>query len=221
MTAMQSNPLIDRLFTLLGAPERTENIAGFIAEYRRALDGYGSTVLQKAADHLVRNCGKAWPSLKACVEACNDTAEQAALAAQANSTGRPKAQLPWEIEAERARDWARDYCRTTALGQEAFRKGYGRALFDYVRSYARECYRAGREPKANAYRPPQDVLDYYDRYARDPAGLVLLDRHSLLGEPMPTRTAAGKLVPPSQLFQSPLAPAVSEDQFQIDQELGA
>lgn len=230
----QGNPLIDRLLIVFGEPEKTDDVAAFIGEYRRLTDRYGETVLNKAADHLIRNGGRVWPTPKACVDACNEAAEATALREAASPHRQPKKLMPWDHDLAKSKEWAREYCQLTPLGRQAFDECWGRSLYDYVQSYARECFRHGRDPgRMIDYRPPQDVLDYYSRFGRDAPNIAAVDRSLLLGEPMPepsdlANKSHADIVKGNKqalnlggLFKSPLPPAVSEEQFQIDQETGA
>ena len=219
----QGNPLIDRLLIVFGEPEKTDDVTAFVNEYRRLTDRYGETVLNKAADRLIRNGGRSWPTPKACVDACDDEVESAAQREAASPHRQPKKLMPWDHEMARSKEWAREYCQLTPLGRLAFDEGWGRSLYDYVQSHARECFRNGLDPgRMVDYRPPQDTLDYYSRYGRDVAGIANMDRHTLLGEPLPPLSeGAARILSLKGLFKSPLPPVVSEDQFQVDQETGA
>lgn len=219
---MPENVMIQRLAIVFGKPDSADPVK-FIAEYTRLCGGFGETTLNQAADALIRNGGRQWPTPKACVDACNDAVEAAAHREAAGSHRQPKKLMPWDHDVARSKEWARDFCRATLLGKQAFNECWGRALFDNVQSYARECYRAGRDPgRAVDYRPHQDVLDYCSRYRRDVDGLARMDRHFLLGEPLPEVSgAAERFLASKTLFKSPLPPAVSEDQFEIDQQTGA
>ncbi len=245
---MSTNPLMDRLFNVLGAPAKTENVAGFLAEYRRLTDHFSAAVLEKAADYLVGNAGAHWPTPKACVEACVDAQDMIAGQRAAHPSG---VKMPWERHAELAKTWATDFCREAPLAKQAFDEGWGRALFLYVQSFAHNAYRHNQVPQRKDFSLKDKDIAYYRRFASTPLNMDWIDRVVLIG-PDPKAPAAERIkalyetieetrskgpkyarpIPKGQkaqragdiaksLFRSPLPPAVSEEQFQIDKETGA
>ena len=109
--------------------------------------------------------------------------------------GPPKMQNEtlWERDARLADLWARDYCRTTELGERALNEGWGRQVHQWARSYACECYRHGKVPDTNA-RPTPAEIDHWFRHCRSPSRTMAhpdardardwtdIDRHVVLGE---------------------------------------
>lgn len=227
------NPLVSRLMTVLGAPERTENVAGFLAEYGKLTDRFPVSVQNRATDHLLRNCGRQWPTPKACVEACVDAQEAISSAEAAKSPRRDRPKQPWEVDADNARQWAVDFCKHTTLGKQAFDEGWGKPLFYEAMSYARSHFSSGRTPDRSAFTVTHDFITYHKKYSRGPEHWYWIDRAALLGEETYAAIAAnreqfgpaerdGKLaLDLSKLFKAPLPPPVSEDQFRIEQETGA
>lgn len=57
---MSAAKLISRLLTIYGTP-RTDDPAAFIAEYEKVLKPYGSDVLERAGDEIIRTIGPFWP----------------------------------------------------------------------------------------------------------------------------------------------------------------
>lgn len=227
----RQNPLIDRLSTVLGAPDKTDNIAAFVAEYRRLTDRFPVVVLNRAADNLIRNAGRSWPTPKACVEACVD-AQEAINSTEASRAPRNKPKMAWEIDADNARQWTIDFCKQTTLGKQAFDEGWGRPLFYEVMSYARSNISAGRTPDRNTFSVSDEFITYHKRYSRGPVHWYWIDRAALLGEETYKAIADNRAqFGPAQrdnkpalnldiLFKAPLPPPVSEEQFRIDQEPG-
>ena len=78
------NPLMDRLAAALGPPDRIDDVGAFVREYRRQLDQrFSQATLSAAADDLLQRCGRFWPSIKDCVDACLHVMESAAAQARA------------------------------------------------------------------------------------------------------------------------------------------
>lgn len=57
---MSMPEFIRRLMAVYGEP-RTEDPAGFILEYQKALGGYSDEILAKTADQIIREVGPFWP----------------------------------------------------------------------------------------------------------------------------------------------------------------
>ncbi len=161
-----SNPLIDRLRIMFGEPEHA-NVDAYTFEIRKLTDHFGDTALDKAASHLIRNGGKSWPAPKAIVDACVAAREAVAAAEAARPARRDKPKMPWESHDERANQWAVDFCKHTVLGRQAFDEGWGRPLFLYAKSFAREAYRHNAAPD----RAQLSVSDGWLRYYRGSADL--------------------------------------------------
>ena len=156
------NILIQRLLTVFGRPDRTDDIPGFLEEYRKLLSGFGPNTLDAAATHLIRNGGKYWPAPKVCVEACIDVVEMEAGRAAANRANQPQPKMPWEVAAEKGRAWATDYIKRSDLGRQAQVEFWSRELELYAYSYARSCYQLGGEPKdVLKWRPDAEAIATY------------------------------------------------------------
>lgn len=71
--------LLDRFLTLYGEP-KTDNPALFVSEYRRALKGYDSAVLDRAGDIVVKaHRYPTWPTLGEVIATANRVAEEIAI----------------------------------------------------------------------------------------------------------------------------------------------
>lgn len=180
-----SNVLIDRLTSIFGPPERVDNVEAFVAEMTRITAGFGADALDRAASSLIAGGGKSWPAPKAIVEACAD-AQEALDGAHAH---RPTTARPWHFHVENAEAWARNFCQVTELGQRAFGEGWGRQVWDWAKSYARECYRHGALPEMGR-RPTVDEIEYWVRRCCVPAGWMERERVVLLGERWSPETEA-------------------------------
>lgn len=168
----EENPLLARLLTVFGTPDRTDDVAGFLAEYRDLLKGFGPNTLRVAGNHIIRNGGKFWPTPKSCVEACIDAQEDEAGKAAAERGNRPDPKMPWETAREDGMKWAKDYVRTTDLGRQAQSEGWARQLELYAASYARGAFQLGRTPKPmQSWKPDHEIIWTY----RQP--FVLSERH--------------------------------------------
>lgn len=178
---MSQNPLISRLLDVLGPPEHSPNIQSFIAEYSKLLNHFGPTVLNRAADRLIAQAGRRWPTPKACVDMCTDVQEHLASIEAAKPRHAEAPKMPWEIQAEQAREWAIDFCKHTKLGEEAFNEGWGKALFQVAQAYARECYRTGTNPIRTGIALTKDFIDDAKRN-RGPKNWYWIDRVTILGE---------------------------------------
>ena len=159
-----SNVLIERVTTLLGKPP-VDNPAGFIAEYELVTKPYPANVLQRAADIVCRDLGRQWPTVKQVSTACAEALE--AISAS-NSGGKraSTARYPWELQAEQAAAWAKDWMAVHPLADQARREGWHREAENYVKSFARETLRVNQTPPLPiSYRPPHDAVAYYRRNA--------------------------------------------------------
>jgi hypothetical protein len=174
-----SNILIDRLTNVFGAPERVDNVEGFIGELKRITAGFSPDALDQAASVLIADGGKSWPAPKAIVQACVDAQEALAI-----RKGRlqPKKKYPWDVAAEKGEDWAREFCESTEIGQRAFAEGWGKSLYLWAKSYAQESYKADRPPDP-AHRPQSFEIECWVRYCRSPASWADLERATYLREP--------------------------------------
>ncbi len=161
MTAQKKNPLLDRLMTALGAPQNVPDAAAFLNEFRRQTDAFGPNVLEKAADYLIRDLGRYWPTFKQVLAACEDA--RSALTTNATPEPGANARMPWEIRDREAKAWAADYIRTSVLGQQAMAEGWRRWLELYAWSYAKNCP-PGFKLMPN-WRPPADIIATYRGYA--------------------------------------------------------
>jgi hypothetical protein len=162
MAEEPQNPLIRRFLNVFGPPDRAADVAECIAEYQRLLSGYGPNVLKQAGDQLMRNAGKYWPSLRQCKEACDDVVEHQAGRAAADSAGKPKTKMPWEIHTEEARAWAREYMKVSEMGQQAQREGWARQLELYAMSYAKQGLGLGHTlPAMKTWKPNDDQIWAY------------------------------------------------------------
>mgnify|MGYP000890613266 CR=1 FL=1 len=159
MTEQIKNRLIERLVLVLGTPEHTTNLTGYFGEIDRMTRAFPANVLERAADRLLADAGRKWPTPKAIIDACVDA--QGAI--MATNASRPKAAAyPWELQAEQAQEWADRYMAVHPLADQAKREGWARELKGYVKSFARENLRVNRTPpEPITYRPPHDQIAYY------------------------------------------------------------
>lgn len=154
------NVLIKRLCSVFGDPLR-DDVGAYLEEIARLTDHFGTTALDAAANALIRAGGRTWPAPKAIVDACVDAQETIS----ARAPQKPASKQPWEIDTERARDWARDFCRRTELARRAFAEGWGRSVYLWAQSYAHDRLRVGQSPSMDA-RPTQAEIDYWFRNCR-------------------------------------------------------
>lgn len=159
MTTEIKNRLIDRLVLMLGFPDHTTDVPGYFAELDRMTKAFPVNVMNRAADRLLAEAGRKWPTGKAIMDALVDAQEAIA----ATNASKPKAMAyPWEVQAQQAEEWAARYMAQHPLADQARREGWARELKGYVKSYARECLRVNRAPpEPMAYRPPHDQVAYY------------------------------------------------------------
>lgn len=180
-----SNILIDRLNNIFGPPERVDNIEAFVAELKRITAGFGHEALDRAASALIAGGGKSWPTPKDIVNACAE-AQEVIDGANAH---RPKEPRPWHTHDKNADAWAANYCRVTEIGKRAFAEGWGRNVWNWARSHARESYRYGASPDVTR-RPTVGEVEYWVRYDRVPPDWLERERVTLLGEPWSRETNA-------------------------------
>lgn len=159
MTTEIKNRLIDRLVLMLGFPDHTTDVPGYFAELDRMTRAFPVNVMNRAADRLLAEAGRKWPTGKAIMDALVDAQEAIA----ATNASKPKAMAyPWEVQAQQAGEWADRYMAQHPLADQARKEGWVRELKGYVKSYARECLRLNRMPaEPMAYRPPFDQVAYY------------------------------------------------------------
>lgn len=73
---MSSNPLVKRLAIVFGEP-KTEDPAGFLAEYANAFKGTAKDILDAAADVIIKQRKfRAWPTVAECLEAIDSAKKQ-------------------------------------------------------------------------------------------------------------------------------------------------
>lgn len=159
MTSEIKNRLIDRLIVWMGTPDHTDNVQGYIAELDRMTRAFPPNVMDRAADRLIADTGRKWPTGKAIMDALVDAQEAIA----ATNASRPKSiAYPWEVQAQQAEEWAARYMAQHPLAEQARSEGWARELKGYVKSYARENLRVNRTPpEPITYRPPFDQIAYY------------------------------------------------------------
>lgn len=156
------NRMIQRLATVLGQPDHVEDPKPYFAEIHRMTKHFPTNVMDRAADRLLADAGRKWPTPKSIVDALADAQDaiSASNAARGRSSDAPK--YPWEIQAEQAQDWADRWMAIHPLADQARREGWARELKDYVKSFARETLRGNRAPPAHtAYQPPADWIAYF------------------------------------------------------------
>lgn len=159
MTDQVKNRLIERLVLVLGTPDHTTNLTGYFGEIDRMTKPFPANVMDRAADRLLADAGRKWPTPKAMIEALVDAQE--AIAATNASRPKPVA-YPWEVQAEQAQEWAERWMTVHPLAEQAQREGWARELKSYVKSFARENLRMNRAPpEPITYRPPHDQIAYY------------------------------------------------------------
>lgn len=153
------NRIIARLITWMGMPDHTDDPKGYLAELHRMTRAFPPNVMDRAADRIIAETGRKWPTGKAIMDALVDAQEAIA----ATNASKPKAMAyPWEVQAQQAAEWADRYMAQHPLADQARKEGWARELKGYVKSYARECLRLNRMPaEPMAYRPPFDQVAYY------------------------------------------------------------
>lgn len=180
------NILIDRLTNVFGAPERVENVDGFVGELKRITKLFSHDALDQAASALIADGGKSWPAPKAIVQACVDAQEALAIR---HGRLQPKKNQPWNEAEEKGETWARDFCKSTEIGQRAFSEGWGKSLYLWAKSYAQESYKRDTPPNPS-HRPKPFEIDYWVRYCRSPASWLELERVTYRREPFSAETNA-------------------------------
>ena len=151
--------MIARFGVVFGTPDHSLDADLYVDEIKNLLAPFGPTVLQMAADRIIRNGGREWPTPKECVNACVDAAEELAEREAARDPNAPRKKMPWEEHQEQAQQWAIQYVKSTDLGQEAMAGGWADRLRGYARSYGRQCLGAGRKlPAPKDWQPPKDVV---------------------------------------------------------------
>lgn len=180
------NILIERLHNVFGPPERTENPEAFVAELHRITSGFSSDALDQAASALIADGGKSWPAPKTIVQACVDAQEALAI-----RRGRlqPKEKQPWDEAVEKGERWAREFCKSTEIGQRAFTEGWGKNLYLWAKNYAQESYKRDVPPNPS-HRPQPFEIEYWVRYCRSPASWLEMERVTYLREPWSAETNA-------------------------------
>lgn len=178
------NVLIERLLNVFGPPDRTESPEAFVAELHRITSGFSLGALDQAASALIADGGKSWPAPKTIVQACVDAQEVLAI-----RHGRPKSksEYPWDEAAEKGERWARDFCKSTEIGQRAFAEGWGKSLYLWAKSYAQQSYNRNTPPNPS-HRPQSSEIEYWVSYCRAPAGWLETERVTYLREPWSAET---------------------------------
>ena len=143
------NVLVDRLTSVFGAPERVDDPAAFVGEIKRITAGFSDRALDQAASVLITHGGKSWPAPKEIVQACADSQEAIDI-----RTGeqKPKKKQPWDAATEKGETWAREFCRSTEIGDRAFADGWGKSLYLWAKSYAEDCYNRDMPPRPSQRR---------------------------------------------------------------------
>jgi hypothetical protein len=177
------NVLIERLHNVFGPPDRTESPEAFVAELHRITAGFSAAGLDLAASALIADGGKSWPSPKAIVHACVDAEEAIAI----RVGHKPKKAQPWDEAAEKAEKWAREFCKSTEIGQRAFAEGWGKSLYLWAKSYAQQSYNRNTPPDL-ATRPQPFEIEYWVRYCRAPTSWIESERVTYLREPFSAET---------------------------------
>jgi hypothetical protein len=181
-----SNVLIDRLTSMFGAPERVDDVVAFVRELTRITAGFSRDALDQAASALIADGGKSWPAPKAIVQACVDAQEALAI-----RLGRPqpKHKYPWNEATEKAERWAREFCKSTEIGQRAFTEGWGKSLYLWASSYAQASYNRDTPPNPS-HRPQPSEIEYWIAYCRAPLDWLEAERVTYLREPWSKETNA-------------------------------
>lgn len=178
MTDEPHNILVDELLTMLGPPEHTDDVGGYLDRLAKMTEHFGQSVLTRAAAQLVQRAqNNRWPAPNEILGVCADV-QDAIADKSSSSTGNE----PWHKDARRAREWAREFCRTTELGMRAFREGWGRKVYEWAQSFAREHYRRGTLPKPNVL-PTEEEVNYWVSYCRVPKSWLEIERTACLREP--------------------------------------
>lgn len=182
------NVLIERLQNVFGPPERTENPEAFVAELHRITGGFSPGALDHAASTLIADGGKSWPAPKTVVQACVDAEEALAV-----RRGQPQAKSKYhqwlDDVVENGEKWAREFCKSTEIGQRAFAEGWGKSLYLWASSYAQQSYKRDTPPNP-AQRPQSSDIEYWVRYCRAPASWIESERVTYLREPWSQETNA-------------------------------
>jgi len=102
------NELLSRFGTLFGEP-RTDSMAAFFHEYRRALSGYSDAVLEAAGDEVIReHLTRSWPTVAECVKKCREVAPRL-VARPPEALPRVVVHNPTDAEKQRVRRILRDF----------------------------------------------------------------------------------------------------------------
>lgn len=173
-----SNVLIDRLTSIFGAPERVDDVAAFVSELKRITAGFSPDALDQAASALIADGGKSWPAPKTIVQACVDAQEAIAIR---HGRPKPKGDHPWDEAAENGERWAREFCKSTEIGQRAFAEGWGKSLYLWAKSYAQQSYNRNAPPNPS-HRPQSSEIEYWVSYCRAPMDWLETERVTFLRE---------------------------------------
>ena len=71
---MSIDRFIRRMMTVYGEP-RTDDPAGFLMEYQKALGGYSDHILERAGDEVIRTIGPFWPKPAEAVKIARNVAD--------------------------------------------------------------------------------------------------------------------------------------------------
>lgn len=72
---MSVDRFIRRMMTVYGEP-RTDDPAGFLMEYQKALGGYSDEILERAGDEVIRTIGPFWPKPAEAVKIARNVADR-------------------------------------------------------------------------------------------------------------------------------------------------
>ena len=107
------NILVERLTNVFGAPERVENVEGFISELKRITAGFSRAAHDQAASALIASGDKYWPTPKDIIQACVDAQEALEIRHGRPTTTKYQYQVWRDDLTEKAEKWARNFCMTT------------------------------------------------------------------------------------------------------------
>lgn len=182
------NVLIERLQNVFGTPDRVEKPEAFVAEVHRITAGFSPEALDQAASALIGDGGKSWPAPKAIVQACVD-AQEALTIRRGGPAPKDKFQVWLESATANSEKWAREFCKSTEVGERAFNEGWGRNLYLWAKNYAFETYRRDEVPNPSR-RPTSSEIEYWVRYCLSPPSWLELERVTYLREPFSAETNA-------------------------------
>jgi hypothetical protein len=163
-----SRHFLERLTVVYGEPETSDN-AGFFDEYRRGLGEYSADVMDRAIDRMLRERKfRSWPTIGELRKHANEVLEAAGARTKGPDTWAAKK----ADASERAKRFAYDAQRQTALGRAAEAEDWARAFRGVVYGWAARQFAFDRAVSFEAVSSlfDGDMIRYFRRYQRDTLG---------------------------------------------------